>query len=229
MLEFNKTNFATLEDAQSYVYEEETHKITSGKAGAWFGSQTTTYGVPEGGDPKQLLALIDEILENKLHPLYSLMKLINSTLSKNSFFGIDPSKPLGVSNRYSLNVLITAGILTQQQADQFLALSISTSKPYENKTQSDWDALDNIGVYSSQSIEWQQGQDIVVNLLEPIETGASVTTWLTNEGFAPENMGRSVYVSNALKYTIRMSDKRGSGTIEVRVNDSNAQFELEAI
>ena len=79
------------------------------------------------------------------------------------------------------------------------------------------------------TIEWRQGQDIVVNLLEPIETGASVTTWLTNEGFAPENMGRSVYVSDALKYTIRMSDKRGNGTIEVRVNDNNAQFELEVI
>lgn len=141
MLEFNKTNFATLEDAQSYVYAEETHKITSGKAGAWFGAQKTMYGVAEGGKSKQLLALIDEILENKLHPLYSLMKLIDSTLSKNSFFGIDPSKPLGVSNLYSLNVLITAGILSQQQADQFLTLSISTSNPYENKTQADWDSL----------------------------------------------------------------------------------------
>ncbi len=80
-----------------------------------------------------------------------------------------------------------------------------------------------------EQIEWRQGQDVIVNLLEPIEDGASATTWLVKEGFADENMGRSELVKDAVKHTIRLADKRGEGKIEVRVNHNNASFDLEVI
>ncbi len=79
------------------------------------------------------------------------------------------------------------------------------------------------------SITWSQGQDIVVDVKESIPEGASVTTWLVKDGFADENMGRSTYVNEALKYTIRLADKRGQGDIEVRVNCESALFDLEVI
>ncbi len=79
------------------------------------------------------------------------------------------------------------------------------------------------------STQWQRGQDVVIELLEPLTETASVTTWLVKEGFADENMGRAQHVKDALKYTIRLADKRGEGNIEVRVNCENALFNLEVI
>lgn len=142
ILEFNKTNFATLEDAQAYKVYTETHQVTSGKAGAWFGTQTTMYNVLEGQEPRQLLAVMQEIRNDTYHPLFSLMKLIDDTLQKNSYFGIDPSKPLGQGNRQSLSILVSTGVLTQAQADEFLSLSISVNQPYKDKTQEEYDKSD---------------------------------------------------------------------------------------
>jgi len=227
MLEFNKTNFATLEDAQIYVYEEETHKITEGLCKQFLLNNIQYPSIsPLFNDKWAHMRSIRSDLSN---PHSSVIDIMMTRLESNGHFEVNPNTQAGLGNIYIANSLIGVLFKDANEVGAFLDLSVHRANPYQDKTQADWDALDNIGVYSSQSIEWRQGQDIVVNLLEPIESGASVTTWLTNEGFAPENMGRSVYVSNALKYTIRMSDKRGNGTIEVRVNNSNAQFELEAI
>jgi hypothetical protein len=89
-------------------------------------------------------------------------------------------------------------------------------------------------VYTTQTTEWIQGKDIIIDLEQPLAEPKSATLWLKNSGmndpeFDDENMGRPCRLLEAKKYLIRMEGKRGSGTVEVRIPVENALFNIAVI
>lgn len=74
------------------------------------------------------------------HTLSALSDAVIVTASDaSSFFGTDSSTAEGQGNITSIGIFVAAGILTQVQADDFLALAISTVNPFESSTQADFD------------------------------------------------------------------------------------------
>lgn len=121
------TDFPDLATAQDYPVEDETHQVGSGTARGWFvftGIWTT----------------LRTIQDDKAHPLYALADAVIATATDaSSYFGLDPNKADGVANRGGLATLVSAGVMTQPQADEFIAKSITVTKPFKDVTQTEFD------------------------------------------------------------------------------------------
>ncbi len=98
--------------------------------------------------------------------------------------------------------------------------------PFSDVTQSQFNMAK--GVFKSLSVQYQQGQDICLTLNDDLSERVSATVWKTEQGFEPENAGRSVYLQLANKYRVDMSGKK-SGVYEVRMPFDNADFTVELI
>lgn len=143
-------------------------------------------------------------------------------------FNVMNSHPVGQAQQRLLDNLVAQGAVSFEFQQAMLAYANVTVYPYENTTQEEFDEAQPVAP-SVQTIQWYSGQDICLTLLDPLDKTASVTTWLCNDGFKEENMGRSTHIDEPLKYRIDMSGKRGSGNVEVRVNESNVNFTVETI
>lgn len=142
MLEFNKSNFATLADAQNYTYAMDTLKITSGKARSFFVRTPTDAQDATGkplGDKWSELRFIQTLI---IHELYSIADGIIGVIESDSYFGVDETTEVGQGNHQLIDVLVLKNFFTQAQADAFKVLRYSNTYPYKDKTQADWDALD---------------------------------------------------------------------------------------
>lgn len=119
--------FDTLELARAHQVHKETFKVGSGSARGFFALNQIWKKF------KVLQADVDS-------PLFELADTVVATATDaSSFFGLDPSTRAGQGNLAGLNVLTSAGILTTTQRDEFLDLSISTTKPYADYTQGMFD------------------------------------------------------------------------------------------
>jgi hypothetical protein len=161
MLEFNKENFATLADAQAYEYQEDTLKITSGKARSFFvrtGSAATDASGESLGDKWSELRWLQTMI---VHPLYSIADGIIGVIESDSYFGMDERTKVGQGNHDLIQGLVDAGFFSVEQAQSFKDLRYSTKTPYADKTQADWDALDAVAPATREASSYEDGNYLI--------------------------------------------------------------------
>lgn len=207
------SDFNTLEEAQTHEETTVTNKVTSGKARSFF----ITIGK---------WAALRTIQTDLTHPLFPLADGIIGVINESSYFGIDPLTSTGQANLVGMNILVSAGFLTQSNVDAFLAMGTSKSYPFANTTQAQFNSAK--GLYTAKQIAFTQGKDIVVTINTDLSERVAVTIWRTETDFNAENAGRNVYVDSANKYRIDMSGKK-SGNYEVRIPLTGADFTVELI
>jgi hypothetical protein len=98
--------------------------------------------------------------------------------------------------------------------------------PFSNVTQPQLDSAK--GIYSSRSINLVKGKDIKLTLNTDLTEKVAATTWLVEQGFENENMGKSVHIKNINSYRIR-SGNLSSGAYEIRIPASLVDFTVELI
>jgi hypothetical protein len=84
-------------------------------------------------------------------------------------------------------------------------------------------------VYTTATVKWCYGQDLVIDLQEELPEPVTATLWLVEEGYQDENLGRPCRLKEKLKYRIRMDGKRCNGDVEVRIPKENCLFNVEVI
>ena len=207
------SDFNTLEEAQAHEETTVTNKVTSGKARSFFISIGKW-------------AALRTIQTDLTHPLFPLADGIIGVINESSYFGIDPLTSIGQANLAGMNILVSAGFLTQNNVDAFLAMGTSKSHPFANTTQSQFNGAK--GVFTSKTVTHTAGKNIVLTLNADLLEKVAATVWLKEVGFADENMGRSVHMQAAQKYRIDMRGKK-SGEYEIRVPLLNANFSVESV
>lgn len=201
--------FATIADAQAYSYQNE--RMVSPDMVV---SMLTQYN--------SVISLQNQAINDDKAAGF-LLALSGSVTE----FNVMDSHPVGQAQQQLLEYLVSQGAVTFEFQQAMLGYANVTVYPYQSTTQEEFEQANSEP--SIQSIQWQSGQDICVTLHDPLDKTVSVTTWLCNDGFKPENMGRITHIDEPLKYRIDMSGKRGSGTVEVRANQSNVNFTVEII
>ncbi len=216
------SSFDTLAEAQGFEHKIETYKVTAGRVRGFF------MDLPSDthADKWTELHAIRTAITN---PFFSVADAVIGVVEQSSYFDVDPNSTMGQKNLTKMKGLADVGFMTQAQADQFVALSIIVNKPYAETTQEDLEKSKQGATYTAQQTQWTQGQDLVIDLQTPLEKETNATCWLVEPGFADENLGKPCRIKESLKYRVRMTGKRGTGTVEVRVPVENALFSLEAI
>jgi hypothetical protein len=206
----NLSDFADLQTAQVFELTTDTKQVGPGQARGYFVNTNNMW------------KRFRDIQDNREHPFYGVADTIIATsLDANSYFGMDETKADGQSNRAALAALLSNNIITQPEADGFIAKTLSTSKPFANTTLAQFNSAK--GLFTSQTISYTAGKDIIITLNADLSERVSATTWRVETGFNPENAGRSVFVDTAHKYRIDMSGKK-SGDYEIRIPLLDADF-----
>ena len=209
------SEFNTLEDAQAYQITTDTKQVGSGQARGYLVNTNDLW--------KTLKLFQSDIT----HALFSLADAIITTASDaQSYFGMDITKADGVSNRAGIDILVQAQVMTQVEADGFIAMTLSTIYPFATTTQSQLNAAKDI--FTAKQIAFTAGKDIVVTLNTALPEKVAVTTWRVEAGFEDENAGRNAYVQTAQKYRINMQGKK-SGNYELRIPLVGIDFSVELI
>lgn len=136
-LEFNKTNFTTLADAQAYQYDTE--YVSGDDTQSFFATTPSVATDSSGQDLGTKWSELSFIRTLVAHPLYDIADIVITRTGNGKGFVFDNSK-LGLTNTELLKKLVDESFFTQAEADAYRALAVE--KPYANKTQADWDALD---------------------------------------------------------------------------------------
>lgn len=207
------SDFATLGAAKTHEETVDTKRVGSGQARGYFVNTNDLW--------KRLRDIQSEIT----HPFYSVADTIIATaLDAGSYFGMDSSKADGQANRVALSLMVEYSVLTQTEANGFIAKTLTMTKPFENVTQSQFNSAK--GLFTSKQIDYIAGKDIVVTVNTELLESVAATVWRIETGFEPENAGRNAHVEKAQKYRIDMSGKK-SGNYEVKVPLLNADFTVE--
>ena len=126
-------DFDTLAEAQASEQVSDKKQVGSGQARGYL------VGI---GVWKTLRTIRDDLD----HPLSDLADAVVITAADaSSYFGLDTETTEGQGNIASIGVFVSAGILTEEQADGFLNLALSTTYPYANATQVEFDEAKDIG------------------------------------------------------------------------------------
>lgn len=144
-------------------------------------------------------------------------------------FNVMNSHPVGQAQQSILQHLVDIGAINATAQAHLIGYANVTVQPYQNTSQQDFDDAQKDNGTSSQVVNYLQGQDIILTLNDTLPNPVSVTTWLCNEGFKEENLGRGTHVDEPLKYRIPLKDKRISGKVEVRVDREGVNFTVEAV
>lgn len=209
------SDFSTLAAAHAHEETVDTKRVGSGQARGYFVNTNDLW--------KRLRDIQSEIT----HPFYGIADTIIATaLDAGSYFGMDSSKTDGQANRVALSLMVEYSVLTQQEANGFIAKTLTVTRPFENVTQAQFNSAK--GLITAKSINFVSGKDIVLTLNSDLIERVAATVWRVETGFEPENAGRNVHIQNANKYRIDMKGKK-SGTYEVRVPLLDADFTLELI
>ena len=211
----NLSDFADLQTAQAFELTTDTKQVGPGQARGYFVNTNNMW------------KRFRDIQDNREHPFYGVADTIIATsLDANSYFGMDETKADGIASRAALAALLSNNIITQQEADGFIAKTLSASKPFANTTQEQFNSAK--GLYTSKQIAFAQGKDIVVTINADLSERVAATVWRTESGFNAENAGRNVYADTSSKYRIDMSGKK-SGNYEVRIPLLGADFTVGLI
>lgn len=142
--------FPSLAQAQAFDFPQDTKKVGSGQARGFFAQE---------GIWTQLHVIQRDIA----HPLFALADAVIKTASDaSSYFGMDEDKKEGKDNREGLKVFVAQGVMTQEQADKFIAMCLSVSYPYKNATQEDWDKAQLKAIATPQEVSYLGGDHVVV-------------------------------------------------------------------
>lgn len=129
--------FETIEQAKSYEVVTDTKQVGSGQARGFFVNEECI------GDyaGMKLWTLFNIAASDVTNPLFPLASAIVITASDaQSYFGMDVTKADGISNRAGLAGLVALGVMSQETADKFIAKTLSTSYPFSDVTQEEFDA-----------------------------------------------------------------------------------------
>ena len=122
------SDFTTLAEAQAYTITIDTKQVGSGQARGYLVNNNDLW--------KALKVIQSDIT----HQLFSLADAIITTASDaQSYFGMDITKADGVANRAGVDILVQAQIMTQDEADGFIAMTLSVTTPFKNSTQIELD------------------------------------------------------------------------------------------
>jgi hypothetical protein len=120
------SDFDTLALAQSHEVTVDKKKVGSGQARGYL------IGIGIWNTLRGLQANLE-------HPLSALADGVIVTASDaSSYFGLDTGTSEGQGNIASVGVFVDAGILSGSQAEDFLALAVSITHPFSNKTEQDF-------------------------------------------------------------------------------------------
>jgi len=159
---------------------------------------------------------------NPSDPLFSAASGIIHKVDRNEPISFSAGSTNGMAHIFMINAFVSSGDITTSEANEILALA--AIQRFSNVTQSQLNTAKNL--YTSMSITYMHGKDIVVTLSETLVEKVAVTTWRVEAGFEDENAGRAVQVQNAQKYRINMQGKK-SGNYELRIPLLNVDFSVE--
>jgi len=75
------------------------------------------------------------------NPLYALADATIATATDaSSYFGMDSTKADGIANRSGIASYVAAGVMTQAEADGFIAKTLTVTAPFANITKTQFDA-----------------------------------------------------------------------------------------
>jgi len=189
------SGFSTLTEAKEYKEVTDKKQVGSGQARGFL--------ISEGVWTR--LRTIQADLSNALSSLADGVIVTASDAS--SFFGLDTATAEGRGNIASVGVLVSAGILTQTQADTFLGLAITIKTPYADTTQAEFDARDIEEVLSvtnpslaqhilTLSITTQPSNSITVKVQQRFgPNNSDLTIWHDCAQFSGVNFTQQTYKS----------------------------------
>ena len=135
--------FNTLQEASEYAIVSDTKQVGSGQARGYLVAE----------DIWRTLRVIQNDLE---HPLFSLADAIIATASLgNSYFGVDETKADGQANHSGLALLVSNSVMTQAQADGFMARRFTKEYPYAGSTQEELDQAKERAIIGIETSETQ--------------------------------------------------------------------------
>jgi hypothetical protein len=124
---------STLAEAQAFPLVIDKKQIGSGQARGFF--------VSNG-----IWTTLRQIQTDMGNPLFALADAVIVTASDaSSFFGLDTNTAEGVSNLTAANTMVAAGLMTESQKVELLALSHKTTYPHAEATQEDFDEAKDAG------------------------------------------------------------------------------------
>ncbi len=117
---------ATFADVVAFEITEDKKKVGSGTARGFFAGN----GV---------WAKLKATRDNYAHPLSSLCDAVLITASDaSSYFGLDSNTAEGRANIMGADALVTGGIMTPTQRDDFLQKAIKTTTPFVDTTEDEY-------------------------------------------------------------------------------------------
>jgi hypothetical protein len=127
------SDFATLAEAQAYELITDKKQIGSGQARGFFVNNGiwTTLRQIQGDITHQLFALADAV--------------IVTASDASSFFGLDTTTAEGLGNLAAADIMVGAGIMTEAQKDEMLALALKSTYPHVDATQAEFDEAKDTG------------------------------------------------------------------------------------
>ncbi len=204
----------TLEEVQQAEITVDKKQVGSGQARGFFVDT----------DIWKSLKLIQSDIT---HPLFSLADAIIVTASDaNSYFGIDPDTAEGMSNRRGAQYLESTKVMTSEQLEEFLGMSVHTEKPYKDITLLQFNQAKKL--FTEKFID-SQGKDIKITLLEQCPENCVVTTW-TKDDFGYDNFGKVCHINTEDRiYKLKLDKKTSPTGIYIRVPFKPLDFEIEVI
>jgi len=116
------SDFNTLAEAQAYELITDKKQIGSGQARGFF--------VNNG-----IWVTLRQIQADIANPLFALADAVIVTASDaSSFFGLDTTTAEGLGNLAAADIMVAAGIMTEAQKVDMLALALKSTYPHANAT-----------------------------------------------------------------------------------------------
>jgi len=233
MLEFSKDNFSSLAEAKAYPYTVNTKKITEGVCKQFLLDYenfpciiTNVEGNPVYPNKWAHMRAIRNDLQN---PYSSIIDVMMTRLESNGHFEIDVDTQAGLANIMLAHSLEDVLFKDINEVNAFLDLTNLTTKPYQDKTQADWDALDapepveQAVIYNANDYEIKTGSqgfefditildgstdnifDVRLETCEVDQGQHDINNWFEiNNAFTPVRQGKG----NMFKWFIDGSSKR---------------------
>ena len=127
------SEFPTLAEAQAYELITDKKQIGSGQARGFF--------VNNG-----IWVTLRQVQADIANPLFALADAVIVTASDaSSFFGLDTTTAEGLGNLAAADIMVAAGIMTEAQKVDMLALALKSKYPHANATQAEFDEAKDVG------------------------------------------------------------------------------------